>query len=763
MSEMLAGIEGVIVYIDDIVIAGSTIAEHDARLAEVLEVLKENNVKLNDAKCLYRVKELEILGFKVDALGISPSNDKVEAIRTFRQPETKEEARSFLGLVNFVGHFIPNLSTRSEPLRQYIRGEVSAYGEEQRKAFDDLRNELSRGVHKLGFYDPKDVTEMYVDASPVGLGAVLVQRDKSKIPRVISFASKGLTPAEKVYPQTQREALAVVWAVEKFYLYLFGLHFTVFTDHKTLEYIYGGKHRDGRRACSRAESWALRLLPFDFEVKHIPGVSNISDILSRLCPASASAFADDSAPFLFAIGDNPLAISLDEIIEETRRDEMLIAVTNALQTDEWPKHLFRYQAFRKELGIIKGVIVRDERIILPDRLRTKALDIAHRGHPGIVTMRRILREKVWWPSMDRDVTNRVQECAGCATVRNEYPPEPMMRKEMPERAWQEIAVDFFTAKECATFLVVVDYFSRFLQVIEMKSTNASKTIEALEEIFSQQTYPETIRSDNGPPFSSEEFSRYCSQHNIKLIRTIPYWPQMNGLVERQNQGILRTLRIAKATKTDWRKALKDYVFMYNTSPHSVTDKAPMELLMGRPVKNMLPSLRTEPRLRLEEDVRERDAIRKMQGKLYADERRHAKASEIEVEDTVMMRNYVTGKLEPKFRIQLFTVIKKTGNDTIIANEEGLMYRRCITHLRKWPTSRSTESETELAPSSTDDVHSPSKDCDTQSSPVNQEQPTPIVPEQRTPAKRTLKRPYVAAKEQPKRSSRKIIVPQRYSP
>ncbi|XP_062554188.1 uncharacterized protein K02A2.6 isoform X1 [Armigeres subalbatus] len=682
MSEMLAGIEGVIVYIDDIVIAGSTIAEHDARLAEVLEVLKENNVKLNDAKCLYRVKELEILGFKVDALRISPFNDKVEALRTFRQPETKEEARSFLGLVNFVGHFIPNLSTRSEPLRQYIRGEVSAYGEEQRKAFDDLRSEFSRGVHKLEFYDPKDVTEMYVDASPVGLGAVLVQRDKSKIPRVISFASKGLTPAEKVYPQTQREALAVVWAVEKFYLYLFGLHFTVFTDHKTLEYIYGGKHRDGRHACSRAESWALRLLPFDFEVKHIPGVSNISDILSRLRPASVSAFDDDSEHFLFAIGDNPLAISLDEIIEETRRDEMLIAVTNALQTDEWPKHLFRYQAFRKELGIIKGEIVRDERIILPDRLRTKALDIAHRGHPGIVTMRRILRVKVWWPSMDRDVTNRVQECAGCATVRNEYSPVSMMRKEMPERAWQEIAVNFFTAKECATFLVVVDYFSRFLQVIEMKSTNASKTIEALEEIFSQQTYPETIRSDNGPPFSSEEFSRYCSQHNIKLIRTIPYWPQMNGLVERQNQGILRTLRIAKATKTDWRKALKDYVFMYNTSPHSVTDKAPMELLMGRPVKDMLPSLRTEPRLRLEEDVRERDAIRKMQGKLYADERRHAKASEIEVGDTVMMRNYVTGKLEPKFRLELFKVIKKTGNDTIIANEEGLMYRRCITHLRK---------------------------------------------------------------------------------
>lgn len=293
--------------------------------------------------------------------------------------------------------------------------------------------------------------------------------------------------------------------------------------------------------------------------------------------------------------------------------------------------------------------------------------------------------------MDRDITERIQQCAGCAAVSSDHPPEPMMRKEMPERPWQEIAIDFFSAKECATFMVVVDYFSRYLEVIEMKGTNAAKTIDALEKIFDKQTYSETIRCDNGPPFTSDELSRYCASKNIRLNRTIPYWPQMNGLVERNNQGILRTLRIAKATKTDWRKALKDYVFMYNTSPHSVTEKPPMELLLGRPVKNLLPSIRTESRLRRDEDVRDRDAIKKMQGKLYADERRHAKPSEIEVGDYVMMRNFETGKLEPKFRLERFKVIKKTGMDTIITNDEGLMYRRSVSHLRKWPSTKPTYS------------------------------------------------------------------------
>ncbi|XP_058447481.1 uncharacterized protein K02A2.6-like [Malaya genurostris] len=294
---------------------------------------------------------------------------------------------------------------------------------------------------------------------------------------------------------------------------------------------------------------------------------------------------------------------------------------------------------------------------------------------------------MWWPCMDRDVANTVQECAGCAAVSRQHPPEPLTRKEMPERAWQEIAVDFFSAKEIATFLVVVDYFSRFLKVIEMTGTTATKTIDALEGIFREQTYPETIRSDNGPPFASEEFLSYCNSKNIRLVRTIPYWPQMNGLVERQNQGILRALRIAKATNIDWRKAVQDYVYMYNTTPHSVTDKAPMELLTGRPVKDLLPSLRTDPHWLRDADVREKDAMRKMRAKLYTDDRRQAKSSDIKEGDMVMLRNYETGKLEPKFRLEKFKVVKKTGNDTIVANEEGVMYRRSVTHLRKYPSTR----------------------------------------------------------------------------
>lgn len=690
MSDMLGGIDGVIIYIDDVVIAGETEQEHDKRLQQVLSVLRNNNAMLNESKCVFRVQELEILGFKVSATGIKPSDEKILAIKKFRKPESKEEVRSFLGLINFVGHFIPRLSTRTEPLRQFIRGEVESFGSDQVNAFEDLRLELSKKVQELGFFDPKEETELYVDASPVGLGAVLVQRDATGMARIISFASKGLTASERIYPQTQREALAVVWSVEKFYFYLFGLHFTIFTDHKTLEYIYGGKHQAGRRACSRAESWALRLQPYDFDIKYLPGPANISDILSRLVAQEDPAFDDSTEHFLFAVGEGPdlgpAAITLAEIRRETEKDETLSAVIKALDAGEWPTELFRYQAFSKELGIIDGVLVRDSRIVLPLKLRARALEIAHRGHPGVVSMRRNLRERVWWPCMDKDVTSKIQECHGCAAVSRQNPPEPMLRTEMPQRAWQQIGIDFFSAKECATFLVIVDYFSRFLKVIEMKGTTATKTIEALEGVFVEQTYPETIRCDNGPPFASEEFAEYCLGKNIRIIHTIPYWPQMNGMVERQNQGILRALRIAKATGTEWRKAVQEYVYTYNTTPHSVTEKAPMELLMGRPVKDLLPSLRTEATSLRDESIRDTDAIKKIKGKLYADEHRHAKSSDIAVGDSVMLKSYDSGKLDPNFRLERFTVVKRAGNDVIVENEEGVQYRRCVTHLKKWPVA-----------------------------------------------------------------------------
>ena len=156
----------------------------------------------------------------------------------------------------------------------------------------------------LGYYSPTDAIELYVDASPIGLGAVLVQFDQAGVPRVIACASKSLTSTEKKYPHTHKESLAVVWGVERFSSYLLSRSFTIRTDAEANEYIFGGTHRVGRRAVARADTWALRLQPYDFVIRRVPGESNVADALSRLIDKSQKAVPfeeEDDNHFLFAI------------------------------------------------------------------------------------------------------------------------------------------------------------------------------------------------------------------------------------------------------------------------------------------------------------------------------------------------------------------------------------------------------------------------------------------------------------------------------
>lgn len=179
----------------------------------------------------------------------------------FRSPNTVEEVRSFLGLVTYVGKFITNLATVNEPLRKLTKKDVAfEWGEDQQNAFAYLKEQLSNPT-TLGYYKLSDRTQLYADASPVGLGAVLVQFDGTE-PRIISYASKSLSDTEKRYCQTEKEALALVWAVERFHFYLFGRSFELITDHKALEVIFSSKSKP----CARIERWVLRLQSYRYTV-----------------------------------------------------------------------------------------------------------------------------------------------------------------------------------------------------------------------------------------------------------------------------------------------------------------------------------------------------------------------------------------------------------------------------------------------------------------------------------------------------------------
>lgn len=699
MEEVLIGIPGCMVMIDDIIIYGKDLAEHDQRLDIVLKRLAQYRLTINKDKSVYRVCELDFLRFHLSRSGCAPTQEKVKALKNFRKPQTPDEVSSFLGLVTYVGSFIHNLSDKTKALRMATK-EPFTWADEQQREFDFLREVLIKETIERAYFRREAATYLYTDASGAGLGAVLLQKhieNGKTVPRVIAFASKALTDVEKRYAQTHREALAIVWAVKHFYMYLFGTKFTIMSDHLPLKYIFGPREKlMTKRMITRAEAWALQLQPFQFSIEFVPGKKNIADIFSRLMNTADEPFEESSPCFLAAITSwnrEGNIVSVSDVRKATEADDELQSVIKALQTGNWSSDLTRYRAFESELNVEHGILTRNQLMVLPKILQEKVLHCAHQGHPGAVTTKNLLRDRVWWLGMDRQVDDYLKRCLGCATVQRDNPPEALIRTRLPENPWDAVAIDFLEIREHGVkLLVLVDYYTRFVAVEVMKVTDASHLIEALEKIFDIWGYPWLIRSDNGSPFQSQEFEAWRKARDIEHDLTTPYTPQQNGEVERQNRGIIRALQIAKVLGQPWKRSLKEYLSAYNRRPHRVTMKAPLALMVNRKIKDELPQ-----RLCLEpiddEEWKDRDRIEKYKGKLYADARRHAKSCDIQIGDSVLVKNQATGKLQSNFLPTPHVVVDRQANEVLTRHDNGPVARRSITQVKRWEDPSEDKEET----------------------------------------------------------------------
>lgn len=242
-------------------------------------------------------------------------------------------------------------------------------------------------------------------------------------------------------------------------------------------------------------------------------------------------------------------------------------------------------------------------------------------------MKRRLRSKLWWPKIDENVESFVKKCHGCLLVSAPSAPMPMKRKDLPSEPWQHLAIDFMGPLPTGQNLfVIVDYFSRYIEVEVMTKIDTSLAIDRMQVIFARFGLPLTITADNGGQFVSEEMDLYCKTNNIKFNNTIPYWPQQNGEVERQNRSILKRLQIANAVGKDWRDELLKFLIMYRSTPHSTTMKTPAELMFGRNIRDKLPSI-YQP-METDEGAADRDKQKKEEGKQYSDSQRKAKECEI---------------------------------------------------------------------------------------------------------------------------------------
>ena len=684
---------------DDVRVVGRDHKEHDGNLDKVMRKFEEHGLTLNYEKCVIRAKSMEYMGEVLTGEGLQVSEKRVEVIVDAPRPQNPSEVRSFLGSAQFCAKFISGFSTISSPSWDLTStGKSWKWGTKEEEAFEQIKKLLTNAP-VMAYFAKDAKTRLVTDASPVGLGAVLEQQQEDGSYRPVYYASRKLSNVEKRYSQFEREALALRWACQKFYLYLYGIEFELRTDHKPLVTVLGVKSTP---PSARIERWLLYLQQFRYVVTHISGKENSADALSRLPVGPAQEDdARESTEYACSIASEavPAAHTPQKVEQASAKDPTLQLVRQAVTSGDWSRLSgTMYKALSEELWVLGQLVLRGNRIVMPESLWKHTIALAHEGHQGMTRTKARLREKVWWPNMDKQVEQFVKACHPCQLVGPRSKTEPIRSTTLPEGPWGDIAVDLLEIPGGNHLLVVVDNYSRWPEVILFKKTDASHVTRAMEGIFQTHGIPESVRSDNGPPFSSAEFEGFLDYLGIAHLKGIPYWPQSNGEVERCNKTLLKIIRIATLEGKDWKKELQNFLFQYRTTPHTVTGLSPAELLMGRCLKDKLPKV-TIPSERITEAhwqqlLRERDARGKLRQKEYADSKRSAQYSDIVEGDQILLNKSRDTKLSPNFEPAPYKVVEKKGNAVLIKDQDGNTKLRNTSHMKKFlqpdPCTEATE-------------------------------------------------------------------------
>lgn len=270
---MIEGPQGVVNITDDLLVWGDSVEEHDHRLRQVLERAKEYNLKLNKNKCFTRTKEIKYIGHTLSASGLRPDEEKVRAVIELPPPQNKQELLRFMGMIQYLSKFIPNLSDISAPLK-LLEGDTEWHWEETQKGSFEHLKQLVTNAPTLKFYDINKPITLSVDASSEGIGAVILQHGQP-----VAYGSRALTDCQRGYAQIEKELLAIVYECEKFHQYVYGKDIQVESDHKPLESIF---KKPLHQAPMRLQRMLLRLQRYSLKVTYRPGKElHIADALSR--------------------------------------------------------------------------------------------------------------------------------------------------------------------------------------------------------------------------------------------------------------------------------------------------------------------------------------------------------------------------------------------------------------------------------------------------------------------------------------------------
>lgn len=656
------------IYLDDIMIASADLDTHMEILAEVLQKLTSRGLELNLEKSKFCHTKVIYLGYEISKEGIKVNDDHLEAIKKFPMPKNVKELQSALGLFSYFRKFVKSFSTIASPLQKLMSKEaVFNMNQKCKDAFNKLKDCLM-SAPILSIYDRSRITELHTDASALGFGAALMQKQDDGRFHPIFYFSKTTTPEESRQHSFILETAAIIYALRRFEIYLKGIPFKIITDCNSL-----AQTLDKKAVNPKIARWALELEDYDYTINHRAGTSmGHVDALSR-CHQIAAVDTNDI--------DFQLQVAQS-------RDTNIIGLRSKLEKEEV-----------NDFKLYDGLVYKRDAVgrflfFVPEEMEDNVIRTIHEkiGHLGIDKCCEQLKMHYWFPRMRCKVENFIKNCVKClfnaAPLRkNERNLYNIPKKPIP---FDTIHIDHLgplpalQSKKKHIF-AIIDAFTKFVKLYPVNSTSTKEVINSLQSYFQSYSRPVRIVSDRGTCFTSHEFAEFLSKNNINHIKNATAAPRANGQIERVNRVLNSMLsKLSEPIQhADWAKKLPSIEFAINNSIHRSTGKTPSKLLFGVEQRGTIIDELTEylegrTGKQMEQDIEmlrteAEDAILKSQK--YNEEyflRKNTPAKTFKLGDYVVIRNTdvtvgTNKKLIPKYRGP-YVVSKVLGNDRYVVND-----------------------------------------------------------------------------------------------